>query len=512
MASIASTAQESLSMRIAVAGFQHETNTFAPVKADYDAFEREKNYPKLLRGSEVVSGLRGKNIPLAGAIAELEAAGADIVPVLWCMATPSAHVTADAFERIAGEIVDGIAAAGRIDGVLLELHGAMVAECADDGEGEVLARLRARIGDTVPVAVPLDLHANITPAMVQHADLLDAYRYYPHTDMAETGARTARHLLAMVRSGTRPAKAFRQIPFLIPINGGCSEFGPAREIYKEIIPALEAGSRSLTTVSFAPGFPLADFADVGPSVLAYAETQQEADAAADRLAAEVMRREAQFIPDVLAAEAAVAKALELARSATRPVVIADTQDNPGGGGTGDTTGLLRALVAAKAKGAVIGALIDPQAAAKAHEIGEGQRGRIAIGGKLWPGDQPVEANVLVRKVSSGSWKASGAMKAGMTISLGKVALIEIEPEGVLVALASVPAQTVDRSIFAHLGLVPEDVPIIALKSSVHFRADFTPLASHILVALAPGPVAVDNTTLEFRKIRPGARLMPSKAG
>lgn len=498
-------------MRIAVAGFQHETNTFAPVKADYEAFAREKNYPKLLRGPEVIRGLAGKNIPLAGAMAELVAAGAEIVPILWCMATPSAHVTADAFERISIEIVEGIAAAGALDGVLLELHGAMVAECADDGEGDVLARLRARIGAGVPIAVPLDLHANITAAMVHHADVLDAYRFYPHTDMAETGARAARHLIALVRSRRRPAKAFRQIPFLIPINGGCSEFGPAREIYKEIIPAMEAASKSLLTVSFAPGFPLADFADVGPSVVAYAETQGEADAAADRLAAEVMRREAAFVPDVLTAPAAVAKALELSLAATRPVVIADTQDNPGGGGTGDTTGLLRALVAARAKGAVLGALIDPAAAAQAHEIGEGGRGRIAIGGKLWPGDRPLEADVLVRAISSGSWAASGTMKAGMTITLGRVALVEIEPEGVLVALASVPAQTVDRSIFAHLGLVPQEVPIIALKSSVHFRADFAPLASHILVALAPGPVAVDTAALRFVKIRPGVRLMPAAA-
>ena len=238
-------------MRIAVAGFEHETNTFAPLKADYEAFAQPKNYPGLITGEAMISGLKGLNLPCSGAIEVLQAAGAEIVPILWCMATPSAHVTANAFNRITAQIVDGLVAAGPLDGVFLELHGAMVAENADDGEGEVLARVRQKLGHNIPIAVPLDLHGNVTPAMVAGADILDAYRYYPHIDCAATGARTARLLLDMIDKRRLPAKAFRQIDFLIPINGACTDFGPARDIYFEVMPAIEASTPGLLSLPIA---------------------------------------------------------------------------------------------------------------------------------------------------------------------------------------------------------------------------------------------------------------------
>ena len=496
-------------MRIAVVGFQHETNTFAPTVADYEAFRVAKAFPPLVRGPEMLTAIRGTKLPCAGAIGVLEAAGAEIVPILWCIATPSAHVTEDAYERIAGEIVQGIAASGALDGVLLELHGAMVARHVDDGEGELLARVRRVVGPRVPISVPLDLHANVTPEMVENADYLDLYRYYPHIDMAETGARAARMLLEMIGSGTRPAKAFRQLEFLIPVNGGCTDFGPAREIYHQIMPAMER-EQGLAGLSFGVGFPHADFKDAGPSVIAYAESEVVAEAAAERLKAEVARREAQFLPEFYPAPEAVAQALAIAARASKPVVIADTQDNPGGGGPGDTTGLLRAMVAAKAKGAVIGAVIDSTAADAAHAAGEGGLVVIAIGGKQFPGDSPVEARCRVLRARSDGWIAVGAMKGGMPVDLGRTALVETE-EGVMVALASRASQTLDRGIFLHLGLVPERLPVIAVKSSVHFRADFTPIAEAIIVAKAPGPVAIDHRELPYCKLRPGVRLMPRAA-
>lgn len=496
-------------MRIAVAGFQHETNTFAPTVADFEAFRVAKAFPPLVRGQEMLAAVRGSKLPCAGAIDALEAAGAEIVPILWCIATPSAHVTEDAFERIAGDIVRGIASSGRLDGILLELHGAMVARHIDDGEGELLARVRRQIGPDVPISVALDLHANVTPEMVDKADYLDLYRYYPHVDMAETGARAARMLVDMIRSGKRPAKAFRQLDFLIPVNGGCTDFGPAREICHRIMPTLER-EQDLAGLSFGVGFPHADFKDAGPSVIAYAENQAVAEAAAERLKDEVLRCEAQFLPEFYPAPEAVARALAIAATASKPVVIADTQDNPGGGGPGDTTGLLRAMLAAKARGAVIGALIDPMAADAAHEAGEGAVVVIAIGGKRFPGDSPVRSRCRVLRARSDGWIAVGAMKGGMPVDLGRTALIETE-EGVMVALASRASQTLDRGVFQHLGLVPERLPIIAVKSSVHFRADFAPMAEAIIVAKAPGPVAIDHTELAYRKLRGGVRLMPQAA-
>ena len=405
-------------MRIAVAGFQHETNTFAPVKADYEAFAVAKSFPPLCRGDDMMARIRGKKLPVSGAIATLEAAGAEIVPLLWCMATPSAEVTRDAYERITGEILALITAAGSLDGICLELHGAMVAEHIDDGEGELLARLRRQVGPAMPIAVALDLHANVTGRMVAEADYLDLYRHYPHIDMAETGARAATALLQIVRTGKRPAKAFRQLDFLIPVNSGCTDFGPSREVYAEVMPAIGRDVPGVVGLSFACGFPQADIADVGPSAIAYADTQANADLAADRLAAAAAAREPRYLPEFYPADEAVDRALGLARSASKPVVIADTQDNPGGGGTGDTTGVLRALMAAKARGAVIGAIIDAATADAAHAVGEGCSGEFAIGGKLYPGDMPVRARCRVLRARSDGWTAVGAMKGGMPVDLG----------------------------------------------------------------------------------------------
>jgi len=495
-------------MRIAVAGFQHETNTFAPVKADFEAFRVAKSFPPLVRGPAMLAAVEDKKLPSAGIIATLRAAGAEVVPLLWCMATPSAHVTEDAYERIVGEILAMIAAAGPLDGICLELHGAMVGEHVDDGEGELLKRLRRQVGHQMPITVALDLHANVTAGMVAEADYLDLYQYYPHTDMAETGVRAAKVLIDIIRTGRRPAKAFRQLDFIIPVNSGCTDFGPSREVYRELMPAIERETPGLVGLSFACGFPQADIADVGPSVIAYAATETAAATAADRLAREAASRESRYLPEFFPAAEAVAKALAIARGASRPVVIADTQDNPGGGGPGDTTGVLRALLAAGARGAVIGAIIDAESADKAHAVGEGGSAVFAIGGKRYPGDRPVETRARVLRARSDGWTALGGMKGGMPVDLGRTALLETEAEGVLVVLASRVAQTMESSIFRHLVLVPERLPIIVVKSSVHFRADFAPMAEAILVAKAPGPVTIDLSELPYAKARKGLRLMP----
>jgi microcystin degradation protein MlrC len=495
-------------MRIAVAGFQHETNTFAPVKADYRAFSEAKAYPPLVRGADMLAALAGKNLPTTGAVDVLRSRGAEIVPLLWCMATPSAHVTEDAYERVVAELLERLQQAGSVKGILLELHGAMVAEHVDDGEGELLERIRKAIGADVPVAVALDLHANVTPRMVEQSDYIDMYRYYPHIDMADTGRRAADGLLRMLDTGKRPAKAFQQLDFLIPINGGCTDFSPAADLYLDLLPRYLDERDGLQGLSFASGFPHADFADVGPSVIAYATDLKVAEAAAEDFAAAVAAREADFLPEFYPADACIARALEIATGASKPVIIADTQDNPGGGGPGDTTGMLRALIDARAKGAVIGALIDPETAAAAHAAGEGATATFEIGGRRLPGDHPVRAACRVVRARADTWVARGSMKGGLVVDLGKTALLETVDEGVLVVVASKPSQTADSSIFYHLGLEADALPIIVVKSSVHFRADFTPMAEAILVGTAPGPVAINHHELNYKKIRPGVRLMP----
>src|SRR6187455_939514 len=310
--------------RIAVGAFLHETNTFAPTRATYDDFVHGGGWPSMAHGADVLKVMRKINVGLAGFVEAAEANGWELVPTISAAASPSAHVTRDAFERVMKEMVDGIAAAGPIDAVYLDLHGAMVTEHYDDGEGETLARVRKLIGKDLPLVVSLDLHANVSPEMMEHADALIAYRTYPHVDMAETGRACAKHLALMLKTKTRYAKAFRQLPFLIPISWQCTNDQPTKSIYEKLA-ALQ--SATVPTLSFAPGFPAADFRDCGPSVFAYGVTQAHADAAADTIARVIVGHENDFDGRIYTADEGVLHAMELAKTATRPIVIADTQDN-----------------------------------------------------------------------------------------------------------------------------------------------------------------------------------------
>src|SRR3984885_14465533 len=327
--------------RIAVGGFLHETNTFAPTKASYDDFVHGGGWPAMAQGADVLRGMGHINVGLAGFVEQGEANGWELVPTISCAASPSAHVTRDAFERVAKVMIDGIKAAGQLDAVYLDLHGAMVTEHLDDGEGEILARVRRVIGNDLPLVVSLDLHANVTPRMVEHADALIAYRSYPHVDMADTGRAAADHLAMLLRTQQRLAKAFRQLPFLIPISWQCTSDQPCKSIYQRLA-ALESDAGAAP--SFAPGFPAADFFDCGPSVFAYGRTQADADAAADEMTKLIVSHENDFDGRIFTPDEGVRYAMALARHARKPIVIADTQDNPGAGGDSDTTGMLRALV------------------------------------------------------------------------------------------------------------------------------------------------------------------------
>ena len=435
--------------RIAIGGFLHETNTFAPSRATYEDFDGGSGYGPIRHGEAIFEHLAGVNVAIAGAIAEGRARGWEMVPTLWCAASPSAQVTEDAFERIAGALIDRIAAAMPLDGVFLDLHGAMVTEHLDDGEGEILRRLRERIGADVPVAVALDLHANVTPLMVAKADLLESYRTYPHVDMTATGARAAAVLAEMMETGEKPAKAFLQAPFLTAIAWQSTWTDPARTLYAR----LEEMAADVTAMSFNMGFPAADFADCGMSVLAYGKGAADA---ARAMMDVVEAAEPNFRGRVFTPEEGVAEALRLARDAVRPVVLSDTQDNPGAGANSDTTGMLRALLAGGAPGA-LGNLFDPASARAAHQAGVGASLRLALGGRSQPGDTPFEGEFTVESLSDGVFVCPGPYYGGRMMQMGPSAGLRIGD--VRIALTSAKAQMADREMFRHHGIHPEDEKI-----------------------------------------------------
>ena len=451
----------------------------------------------------MLPGTAGINLAITGFSDAALAAGHELVPLVWANACPSGPVTRDAFERIAAMILEALAAGGPLDGLFLDLHGAMVTEHLPDGEGELLRRLR-QAAPTPPIVAALDLHANLSDAMIRESHALVAYRTYPHVDLAATGARCL-PLLERLMAGFPLAKAHRRIDFLVPLPWQCTTIEPGRTLYAQLVAAEAQGALS---ASICMGFPAADTPVCGPSVLAYASDAAIAERTAAELAAAFSAAEDRFAGRLWTAADAVAHAV----ASDAPVILADTQDNPGGGGSADTTGLLEALILARAESALLALLCDPQAAAAAHAAGEGAVLRdLALGGRHGPeGVRPLRGNFTVVRLGDGRFTATGPMYGGNRMDLGPMALLRsCAASGVEVAVASRRLQAADRAILHHLGVDPAARRILALKSSVHFRADFEALASEVLIVAAPGANTADPSLLPFRHLRAGLRRGPS---
>jgi microcystin degradation protein MlrC len=494
-----------MSLRIALGGFLHESHSFAPHPTTYRDFVHPAGFMELASGPALLAAIPGKSIPSAGALEVAIAHGVTVVPLTWCFAQPAGPVQDEAFERISARICAGLSAAlddGPLDGVYLDLHGAAVSDSYPDMEAELLRRVRAIVGQ-IPLTISVDPHCNLTRAMVERCDAIAPFRTYPHVDMPAAGARAMTLLLERITRGKPWARAFREVDFFIPITSQCTEMVPMQSVMAER--ARFANTHGAKELAWCFGFPYADFAGCGPAIAAYADTQAQADASANAMQAHIVARESDFKLDVMPAAAAVSEAIRRSNSAKRPVVIADTQDNPGGGGHGDTTGLLAELIRQGAQGVCFGLINDAESAAACHTSGVGASVTLSLGGKSDGVPLSVKAKVL--QLTDGKFIATGPMAKGNPASHGPTALVEVAP-GIRVIVVSKKAQALDQALFRHVGVEPADCKIVVLKSSVHFRADFQPIAETVIVGIAPGPVTADSSVFPFKHLRPGMRLKP----
>ena len=493
--------------RIAIAGFQHETNTFAGSQADLPDFEMDDSWPGLLSGEDAITVTRGMNLPIAGFVAACEAdAGIELQPILWASAEPSGPVTDHAFETILGRITDQLRALMPLDGVYLDLHGAMITQTHADGEGEILSRVRASVGPDVPVVISLDMHCNVTRKMVALANAITIFRTYPHLDMSETGARCLPPLRAAM-SGQKLYKVFHQLPYLIPMHAQFTGAPPMSDLYAQARDASTDGA----LLELAVGFTGGDMIDTGPSTLAQAENPQKAQAMADQLLRNALAAEAAFdcrLPD---ATTGIRTAMALPKG--KPVVIADVQDNPGGGTSSDTVGLLRAFMAEGAQGVLMGLMHDPEAAAAAHAAGIGAVCTLGLGGHSGlPGEAPVMGRYRVEALSDGAVRYEGEMYGGGVAQIGPTAVLRpLDTTADLqIVVSTVRNQCLDLAYFRHIGLQPENARILCVKSTVHYRAAFDPIAQTALSVGATGALSCDLEQAGYRHIRPGLRLGPGK--
>lgn len=489
--------------RIAIAGFQHETNTFVPMMTGKAAFRKPDSWPGLLLGTEVIDRSRAMNIPVAGAVLAAEAAGVEVVPILWCAAEPGGKVTDEAFDWISGMILEGISNAEPLDAVYLDLHGAMVTQSFNDGEAELLARIRKSFGSQLPIGVSLDLHANISRDLVDRADIVTIYRTYPHLDMAETGGRCVNEILRML-DGCHRHVAFRQLPFLVPLHAQNTGTDPCKSLYASL-----DGLRVVPDeyAEFAMGFTAADIPDCGMSVIAYAYTKTRANELADALYDQICAREPEFDTKLHTPKEAVKQAMAL--QGMGPIILADVQDNAGAGGSADTTGILRALVNCDAPSAVLGTFCDVDVARQAHVAGVGAVFEADLGGKSGLAeDSPFHACLKVRALCDGVIRYTGEMYGGSTAEIGPSCVLSVESikGNVWVVVSSERTQCLDRALFTHLGVDPSSFDIVCVKSTVHFRADFEPGSAAVLNVAAPGWFPCELQKIPYKGLRAGVRV------
>src|SRR6202048_1682033 len=308
--------EKSFMARIAVGGFQRETNPYAPQQATGEEFVRADAWPPLLRGPEMIAAVEGFNIPISGAVKRLAELGPEGGARAWAAAAPASYVTEDAYEKMWALFDEDLKKLGPFDAVYLDLHGAMVAENTEDGEGELLRRIRGVVGNDLPIVASLDYHANLTPEMAKLATALVGYRTYPHIDMAVTGRRAVELLDRLLKDKRPVYRAYRQLDFLIPLVWQCTFIEPAKAIF-DLVGELEAGEKShnqgIVSVTHTPGFPPADIAQCGPALVVYGHDKEAVEAAADKLAQTVKAREKAFAGELLDPDAAPLRAMELAK-------------------------------------------------------------------------------------------------------------------------------------------------------------------------------------------------------
>ena len=470
----------------------HETNTFSNVPTDRAQFEaRDLRY-----GGEILEVYRDTGTCLGGMIGAAERLGATLVPSIAASASPAGRVTRDIYEHVKHRMLADLERAGRLDGVLLDLHGAMVPEGIDDGEGDIIAAVRAVVGPGVPIAVTLDFHGNLGRDMIGKADLLHGYKTYPHVDMAERGAEATERLAQVVSGRIKPTVAWRKPPLMPPLGRQGTARGPMRRLY-DLADEMEKDPKVISISLFA-GFPYADIPDAGLGI--YVVTDDD-PALAERLAGQLERvaweHRHEFIHSALPVTEAVARALA---AEGRPIVLADMADNTGGGAAGDGTEILRELLRVGARGATVACVWDAAAVAACVKAGVGARITLEIGGKV--DDRhgaPVSVTGTVRTLSDGRFVHRGPMMRGLPGRLGPTAVLDVND--VKVILISYRWQTLDPEMIRFVGIDPLLEKILVVKATIHYRAAFEPIAKEIIEVDAPGLSSSNLSRFEYRRIR-----------
>jgi microcystin degradation protein MlrC len=479
-------------MRIAIGGFMHESNTFAPLPADLTRF-REGS---LTYGPAVVPVWQKAHHEVGGFIEGAERFGFDLVPTAMAWATPAGPVTDEFYEHLTDALATGVRMA-KPDGVLIALHGAMVTPRFPDADAETLRRVRAAVGPGVPVACTLDYHGNVSPQMGESADALVGYQTYPHVDQRERGVLAAELVVRAAKKEIHPVTVVAKPPMILNLLGQDT----AREPMRSLMAAARAAERrpGVLSVSLMAGFPYADVPDMGPSVIAVADGDGDLAArTADELAAKMWDVREQLYVPCPGPEEAVKRAIASDRP---PVLLIDLGDNVGGGSAGDGTVLLAELLRQRAKGFVV-TLHAPATVAKAKAAGVGGTVEADVGGAV---DQrhgnPVHVRGTVRSLHDGHWVETEARHGGRRQNdQGHTAVLDLGDGNTLV-LNTLRTPPFSLGQLTSLGIDPKQARVIVVKAAVAYKAAYAPIAGEIIEVDTPGLTAINPAHFTYHRIR-----------
>lgn len=484
-------------MRLLIAMMKHETNTFSPVPTPLQRF-RDWG---LHEDEAAVRFYKNTNHPFAAYLDVAAEMGAEIVAPVAAEAMPSGPVSREAYDYLTGRILDALATKGPFDAALLDLHGAMVPEGLDDGEGPLLARMRA-VAPDLPIGVTFDPHGNMTPEIMANADVVVAYKTYPHVDMHKAGMQCARIMMDMLAGKVRPVISWAPAGILAQTLRMGTDEQPMRGAVDLCLE--EERREGVLAASVFGGFPMADIPSAGLSVVVVADAaKDDGRASRDRLLAYARENRTDWFHVHEPIEAAVARARAIADG---PVVLLDHADNVGSGGTSDVMTAIAEVLRQDLQGVAMAAVWDPAAVQAMQAAGVGSTVTLDLGGRMampaidFPA-RPLRVTGRVRRLSDGEWIVRGPMYTGSRITAGPTAVLEVG--GMQIVVTSLHHEPWDAGIFTHIGIDPAQCRYILLKSRVHYRAGFRPYEKHRITLDGDGVTTSDNSRLTYTRLTPG---------
>ncbi len=481
-------------MRIATGGINHESNTFSTIPTTWESFAGNNG---LSEGEAIVERFSGTNTITCGFIEGCSEYGYELLPLIWASATPSDAVQQEAYERLKSRLLKRLEGLGKVDGVLLDLHGAMVAKETDDVEGDLLEAVRGVVGPNTPLVATLDLHTNMTQQMVRNADVLVGFDTYPHVDMFERGKEAAAILRSMLERGIRPTMAFHKLPLFWAVSKQITDKPPMKDVL-DYAHRIE-GETGIINVTFSTGFPYADIPDAGASVTVTADGNPDlAQCKADELAGYIWDRRRDWQDHFPSIREAIRMGQ---KGGAYPAVLADVADSPGGGDTCDGTEILRVFLEDEVPEAVVVVIADPESVQQAIEAGVGNRVNLRVGGKTDDlHGEPVSVEGHVALISDGRFVLKGPMRRGTVAEMGRAVVVKSKGTEIIITERRV-SETFDAQLVRSLGIEPADRKFIAVKSGVHFRSTYEPLAGVIYEVDTPGTNTCDFAKLAYERIR-----------